>query len=233
MSIKPFMPHQSLRAVSYPFPPPSEILNVGISGDQLALEAFVRLWLVEGCPKAFGDSPEVWEALRKWLGSQLGTCPREIVLVGSSRFGYSLSPFKWGRQFNATSDLDLAIVSKDLFSETLGTFQRWVEDYESAPLIPRNDTERIYWDENRKFGQKNLRRGFYDSSKLPTLDRYPFARKLGNAMWLLKAKLDLTSNVPKFRHASVRIYRDWASLVTRASLNFRDTALRISNGGSR
>jgi hypothetical protein len=209
-------------------PRPDEILKIGTEGSRRAREAFVRLWLTEGCPQLFDRCPAIWEELRAWLGSFLKTCPKDITVLGSARVGFSLAPLSWGCKFTQASDLDLAIISTVLFKNVVGTYESWVHDYDSGAIAPRNDRERAYWDENRRFGQRNIPLGFYDSTKLPTFDRYPLAQKLGNAMWLLKTKLDRTSDAPKVRYASVRVYGDWACLVARVSSNVREAARKAS-----
>ena len=179
------------------------------------------LWLTEGCPQAFKQHPAIWEEVRTWLASQLRICSKEITVVGSARFGFSLAPKTWGWPFTEKSDLDLAVVSSTLFSTVTETFHEWMNDYRLGNVSPRNDNERRFWEGNRAFGSKSIPHGFYDSDKLPTLHRYPVAKEIGNAMWLLKAKLDCTPESPKIKRASVRIYRDWMSLIARTSLNLK------------
>ena len=67
MAIKPFLPDESLAAISRQLPLPREILRVATLGNRTAREAFVRLWLTEGCPQAFGRCPLLWEEVRAWL----------------------------------------------------------------------------------------------------------------------------------------------------------------------
>lgn len=172
----------------------------------------------------------MWEELRAWLGSRLKVCPKEITVLGSARTGFSLKPETWGHPFHAGSDLDLAVVSSALFTNVVETYQLWVDEYESGTVVPRGH-ERRYWDANRTFGQTNIPHGFYDLNKLPALDRYPIAKAIMNTMWLVKAKLERTPGAPSVRHASIRVYRDWASLVARVSLNLMRGLACVESSG--
>lgn len=221
MTIQPFAAPESLVGVSWPRLQPDELLKIGGAEARAAREALVRLWLTEGCPQVFEGHPAIWEQIRAWLASRLQVCPKDITVVGSARIGFSLAPETWGRPFGGHSDLDVAVVSPAFFSTVVETFRRWIAEYDSGTVAPRHVTERAHWDENRAFGERNIRLGFYDSNKLPTLDRYPVAQRIANTMWHLRSRLEHTPGAPKVRHASARIYRDWASLVSRVSLNLK------------
>ncbi len=229
MTIQPFVAPESLVGISWPRLQPDELLKIGGVEARPAREAFVRLWLTEGCPQVFERHPAIWEQVRAWLASRLQVCPKDITVVGSARIGFSLAPETWGRLFGEHSDLDVAVVSPALFGTVVETFRRWVDEYQSRTVTPRSATERACWDENRAFGERNIRLGFYDSNKLPTLDRYPVAQRIANAMWLLRSRLERTPDAPTVRHASARIYRDWVSLVARVSLNLK-AAVRHASG---
>lgn len=206
---------------------PNEVLQIGRSGTRKDRESFVRLWLSEGCPHAFSNCPAIWEELRSWLGLKLDVCPKNVTLVGSGRVGFSLKPSNWGNKFSIKSDLDLAIISLTLFNNVVDSFHAWIHDYDSDIVNPRSEKERHFWNENKKFGELNIPQGFYDSNKLPTLDRYPLAQKLGNTMWLLTCKLNMTFDAPNIQYTTARIYKDWKSLIRRVSYNVRWATCRV------
>ncbi|MEM8793413.1 MAG: hypothetical protein AAGE80_17460 [Pseudomonadota bacterium] len=88
----------------------------------------------------FENSDEVdvaggYQEFREVVSEQIGVDPVEINLAGSSKYGFSLSPDvdKTFSAFHAESDLDLIIVSDDLFravwSELLEAYHagyRWI-----------------------------------------------------------------------------------------------------------
>ncbi|SCG55644.1 hypothetical protein [Micromonospora halophytica] len=51
-----------------------------------------------------------------------------VQLVGSARLGYSLNPKKNFRRFHESSDLDVAIISPELFDQAWGELREIIED---------------------------------------------------------------------------------------------------------
>jgi len=221
MIIRPFETPESLAGVSWPRLQHAKLREIGTSGSRPAREALVRLWITEGCPYAFESRPAIWEQIRTWLAYHLQVCPKDITIVGSARTGFSLAPKTWGRPFGEISDLDIAVVSPVLFGKVVEAYNLWSSEYESGTVSPRNPIEKKHWDGNLAFGVRNIPLGFFDSKKLPTLDRYPIAQRIANAMWLMKSKLEQTPGIPRTQGVSARIYRDWASLVARISFNLK------------
>lgn len=77
-------------------------------------------------PFAYAASSDEYDAMLTHVGDQLGVPKGDIALVGSGRLGFSLAPEKWGRAYGPASDLDLVIVSADLFHQSwLEVGRRW------------------------------------------------------------------------------------------------------------
>lgn len=206
--------------LSSPFPSPDELRAALTGASRSVREVVARLWLSEGVPAAFNSCAPVYEDLRGWLASQLRVHSKEVTLIGSARIGYSLAPPpEFGRPFSDRSDLDLSVVSGDLFGRVAETFEAFAADYRSGAVMPRTARERELWDENLAFGARNIPKGFFDPDKVPSFERHPLAQQVSQAMWSLLKKLDATPGAPKVRKASARVYRDWASFVNRVSFN--------------
>ena len=140
----------------------------------------------------------------------------------SARIGYSLAPPpEFGKPFGEHSDLDLSVISPLLFERLVEAFRLFASDYRSGALAPRNDHERMLWDANLEFAERNIPRGFFDASKVPNFERYLAAQRINQAMWALRKKLEATAGAPTVRHASTRVFRDWQCFIDRASLNLR------------
>jgi hypothetical protein len=209
------------------FPSPEQLQAALTKAPRLASQIVARLWLTEGIPAAFLSSPYVYEDLRGWLSSRLNVHPKEVTLIGSARIGYSLAPPPaFGRQFRASSDLDLSIVSDDLFQRVAAASTQFSVDFRAGSVAANRQDERDRWESNIAFIERNLSRGFVDPNKLPNLDRYPVIQQVGQAMWLLKKKLEVTPGAPRVRRASTRVYRDWRSFIERVSFNLR-SAMRM------
>lgn len=188
-----------------------------------AREIIARLWLTEGIPFAFRNTPAVYEDLRGWLASNLDIHPKEITLVGSVRLGFSLKkPPIFGRLFGPESDLDLSIISANLFAKICVDFKRFESELSLWDLKPRNDNVKKCWEDNVLNGTRNIPKGFYDPHLIPYIkERYPAAQKMGDLIWHLLKRLEATKTdgVPRIKKASFRVYRDWESFIDRVSYN--------------
>ena len=188
-------------------------------GEQARI-AIAQLWLSEGIPRAFGNCPAIYDAVRSWLSQRLGVHAKEISLIGSARLGKSLKPEKLGEPFsNYESDLDLFIVSSDLFERLKKDFYCWSSDFKSGRIKPRNNREAYYWRNNKKGLQMNIQRGFIFSDRIPSSSKYPTAKRVNNTMELLVDKLKITHEAPKPKKASVRCYSSWDNFVRQMLLN--------------
>lgn len=189
---------------------------------------FARLWLTEGIPFAFQRKPIVYEAVRDHFAMLLHIDPKAVTVVGSTRMGFSLAPGKFGEPFGDHSDLDLLIVSSQLFSQFADEFERWRQDFLAKQIQPSNANEARYWDENAKWVPKNIYAGFIDGNKIPRRKPYPVARKVGDALFRLQCRVNSTADAPRFRKVSVRIYKDWPAVMKRVNLNLRTLFGRLS-----
>ena len=168
----------------------------------------------------FSNCPAIYEAVRFWLSTQLDVHAKEISLVGSARLGKSLAPNKLGKPFsNGESDLDLFIVSSNLFERLTKDFYRWSSDYKNGRIQPSNRNEAKYWKDNNKRLPMNIQRGFIFSDRIPSRLEYPIVHKVNNTMWLLIERLKTTPNAPKPKKASVRCYSSWDGFVRQQLLN--------------
>jgi hypothetical protein len=72
----------------------------------------------EQTPYVFEAKIAAWNAFRDELGNQLGGVPRtDIRVIGSGRFGFSMSTWSNLRKFDDRSDIDVVIVNSPLFDE--------------------------------------------------------------------------------------------------------------------
>ncbi|WP_123028657.1 hypothetical protein [Mycolicibacterium stellerae] len=83
-------------------------------------EYFVTARLFDGTPAIWPNAVD-YLRWRHEVAKRLGVDPAAVQLVGSARLGYSLNPDKNFKTFDAESDLDIAIISPEIFELT------WVE----------------------------------------------------------------------------------------------------------
>ena len=209
----PFYTPLTMSKLKYPYPDSDTLRSVIKNNNQEACELLAQLWISEGVPHIFLNIPGVYANMRKWLGKKLDIHPKEISITGSARFGYSLKPkiSTYGKVFTVSSDLDLFIVSENLFNRLKNDFETWVEDC-------KNDED---MQENIKFGQRNIPKGFIDQYKIPPKKKYSTVNRIYKVMSVLKKKIPYFIRPKK---ASIRCYKNWKSAINQISLNLKELA---------
>ena len=71
--------------------------------------------LTTALPFSFSTQPAIYCRLIGHLAQGLQVPETDICIVGSARIGFSLSPYKYGTPFNRYSDIDIVVVSQDIF----------------------------------------------------------------------------------------------------------------------
>ena len=95
-----------------PYPSKDEFSELLDSRDHAKI---VEELLIAGVPFAFRDSPADYDTLRTTLGVALRLSSDAMTVIGSGRIGFSLAPEKFGAPFSPKSDLDVVVVSAELF----------------------------------------------------------------------------------------------------------------------
>ena len=210
------------------YPHPKLLLEVAREGGEEAQGVIARLWLSEGIPSVFLPCPAVYDTMRYWLGKCLEVHPKEIGLVGSAHLGKSLDPCKIGADFIPNkSDLDLFVVSENLFERLKTDFFAWSCDFKNGRINPHEGERMHHWKSNYKDVPSNIKRGFIDAHKIPSRLEYPTAQKVQLTMEHLVKRLKRTHNSPSPGHASIRCYDSWDSFVQQKSVNLRDINQKV------
>lgn len=81
--------------------------------------------VLNGIPWVCRSHPEHYQALKLHIAVSLDIPPSEVMVVGSGRSGFSLSPDTFPRPFHAGSDIDVVVVSSRLFDVIWMTLARW------------------------------------------------------------------------------------------------------------
>lgn len=170
-------------------------------------------------PFIFKDKPLIFEQIRSYLSYLLNIEEGEILIIGSSKTGFSMSPKQYGKVFSEQSDVDFTLINQRLFNNLKNDFDTWRDHYTNKKIqLPASEKETDLWNENLIVVKRNLNRGFIDSWKLPNRKCCPQAKQINNAMSLINLKLK-----EKFAiitdHASARIYKDFNSFYAQLKLN--------------
>jgi hypothetical protein len=89
-----------------------EFKSLLLSGD---VRDVVQHQIFEGPVHAFRQRPADLHVLRQHLVSHLHLAAEGIIVVGSAKTGFSLSPDNFPRPFGVESDIDVVVVSETLF----------------------------------------------------------------------------------------------------------------------
>lgn len=128
--------------------PMSEELKSALS--TMTPSNFVSRWLLERVPFVFDDNLDNYLAWKHRLSDNLAVDPKAITLVGTAAVGTSLNPNKNFKDFDAESDIDVAIVSQYHFN----VLWRWMRGlgakYHGLPSKARTAVDQhrgnyIYW----------------------------------------------------------------------------------------
>jgi hypothetical protein len=89
------------------------------------LSEIAREHILTGLPYVFRNAPRDFDLLRDHLANELKLVTRNIQVVGSARTGFSLDPNGFPRRFGSDSDVDVIVVSRELFDHVWFTLLYW------------------------------------------------------------------------------------------------------------
>jgi hypothetical protein len=118
--------------------------------------------ILTGTPFVFRRSPGDFELLRRHLSERLNVAKKNIQVVGSARTGFSVAPNGFPRRFRDTSDIDVVVVSGELFDHVWFTLLDW--HYPRRYRLPQPD---LRWSRNR---QDDLYWGWFSLDRLADVD---------------------------------------------------------------
>ena len=101
-------------------------------------------------------------ALKTRTAGKFNISPNQVIIVGSTKLGFSIAPEKLFRAFCDTSDIDVAIVSPELYVKV------WYELFNYRRSQP-------YWADENECMQYCFQ-GWIRPDKLPRSNSYPFAK---------------------------------------------------------
>ena len=168
----------------------------------------------------FGDcaviSSHTYHELRTVVSEKYNIHPNEVLIVGSAKLGFSIAPNKRYREFCDTSDLDVVIISHQLFTSVWKDVHRYFE-------------QGGYWENKRQF-TNYLFRGWIRPDKLPPDQNFPLAR----AWWSFFNALSASRQFSNIRVTGA-IYQSWHFLESYQTIAISQCAdelndeVRISN----
>ena len=79
------------------------------------VDSIVNNYLLAGLPYSFKDTPKLHDKMLDQIARGLGVKRECICVVGSAKIGFSLDPNRFGEAFGVHSDIDVVVVSPELF----------------------------------------------------------------------------------------------------------------------
>jgi hypothetical protein len=90
-----------------------------------SLAAIAQQYIFTGVPYVFRDEPASNSLLTGHVCHELRVAQANVVVVGSAKTGFSLNPNNFPRGFSDTSDIDVIVVSEQLFDKVWMTLLEW------------------------------------------------------------------------------------------------------------
>lgn len=91
-------------------------------------EEVVQKYLFDRSPYYFADNPQHYIDFRKVICEQFKIHLQNFAIVGSAKVGFSLNPTKFGEVFSESSDVDVVLVSEELFQRLWIDLIRFQQD---------------------------------------------------------------------------------------------------------
>ena len=148
-----------------------------------------------GIPFVFAGRGAEYTTFRGQLAKALKCDAKNISLVGSGRFGFSLAPDKFGRPFHDRSDIDVVIVCSEFFDEAWlelikYDFKSLTFDSDVADSLREHRRNHVFWGYLEPYNLKTALSS-YSQIWFPTFAGLGFFRAVAG------------------RSVKARVYRTW------------------------
>jgi len=88
-----------------------------LSDELVADIAIIHKYLLHGTPILYKDKEDLYFELKQEIASFFKISPTNVVMVGSAKLGFSIAPHKLWNNFSEESDIDIVVISEDVFDE--------------------------------------------------------------------------------------------------------------------
>lgn len=158
-----------------------------------SISKVVNRYILRDDSVCFDNDISLISDLKESLSSHFKIHTKEIEIVGSGKLGFSLSEERLGKEFNKYSDIDLAIVSSQLFDFAWHSLLELDFRYYELNAIERDFMSDSY---------NLIHKGIISPDKLP--NKLDFAKN----WWKIFAEL---SNKKKYEYRKIRgrLFKNW------------------------
>lgn len=188
-------------------------------------KSLLNLLMISNFCYAFKKKPIVYEQITQYIADKFNIHKTQIVLIGSAKTGFAIDPKNYGRGFSAESDLDFAIIDKNLFNNCVDDYNLWKRKDENNEYSEERKKYK-YWENNINDIKYNIKKGFVDTYKIPNFEEFKTSQPLNNSLSLIVINLKNIHNVI-VKEASVRIYKDWDTFETQLKINVESVLKKL------
>jgi len=100
----------------------------------------VQGYITHGSPFVFMGNEERYFLLKKIIAEHFELNPQSLIMIGSAKLGFSISPLKLWEPFNDESDIDMVIISDRIFHK----FWRELFDFNIGLQVRSEDEDKMY-----------------------------------------------------------------------------------------
>lgn len=152
----------------------------------------VNKYILSNTPQCFTTNPDLVDEIMTRISNHFNIHPKNIEIVGSAKLGISLSEERFGKAYNKGSDIDIVLVSNELFE--IAWSQLLTLDFSYYKL---SETQR----QNLIDSYDSIHRGFISPDRLPKCD-------FSELWWKIFSAL---SNKEKYEHRKIRgrLFKNW------------------------
>lgn len=100
----------------------------------------VQGYITHGSQFVFMGDEKKYFLLKKLIAGHFGLNPKSVIMIGSAKLGFSISPLKLWEPFNDESDIDMVIISEGIFHK----FWRELFDFNIGLQVRSEGEDRMY-----------------------------------------------------------------------------------------
>ena len=153
----------------------------------------VNNYILAGDPVCLGGNLDLLMKLKKSIANHFDIHVKSIEIVGSSKLGISLNDEKLGKLYDTKSDIDVVIVSSELFD--IGWHELLKLDFKYHKL-KTNDRESL------KDCYETMHRGYVSP------DRLPVGMDFSKRWWKIFSELSSCEEY-EYRKVRGRLFKNW------------------------
>lgn len=101
-----------------------------------------RRTVLHGTPAVFAAREDAFYLFRKRIAEKFEVSFHEVYIVGSAKMGFS--PFKEFKLFDLDSDIDVSIVSRNLYERILDKILHFQMEYRATRMVVTREEIRAY-----------------------------------------------------------------------------------------